>query len=170
MALSVALLVSVPFSTVFWAIWLLAGLSDAADGFAARRTGNVTRTGQLLDSVADVLWLSALACRLLPEMSLQPRMLYWIAAIALLRVISLAVGAVRFHRIAFVHTWGNKATGLLLFCFPLLFAAAGQTVSVTVTAIAATLSAAEELAINAVSAQFNADARGIWDAVSPKKR
>lgn len=39
---------------------LLAGLSDVADGYVARRWGQVSTTGQILDPVADKLMLASL--------------------------------------------------------------------------------------------------------------
>jgi cardiolipin synthase (CMP-forming) len=86
-----------------WAlvVFVVAGLTDALDGYVARHSGQVTRLGQMLDPVADKLlagsayvlltWADAVPCRL-------PR---WLTVTLLFRdamivvsvvVVNLAVG------------------------------------------------------------------------------
>jgi cardiolipin synthase len=65
--LSIVRLVSAPFVFVLlwkqywgWGLWMLilAALTDAADGFAARRLQVSSRTGEVLDPIADKVLLS----------------------------------------------------------------------------------------------------------------
>lgn len=79
----------------FWglAIFLLAALTDLADGIIARRTNRITVTGALLDPLADKILMSAAFISLV-EMDLAPS---WIVtcivgrefAVTALRVIAL---------------------------------------------------------------------------------
>ena len=45
---------------VFWIIYALCGLSDIADGWLARKLKYVTKTGALLDSVADICFVACM--------------------------------------------------------------------------------------------------------------
>jgi len=72
----------------FW-VFLIAGLSDAADGTIARRLQAVTVFGALLDPIADKLlvnatYLSAAATGLVP---------WWMAALVFARDAGIALGA-----------------------------------------------------------------------------
>ena len=54
-------------SVVFWLIHGLCGISDIADGWLARKLKCVTKTGALLDSVADICFVACCAWKLLPK-------------------------------------------------------------------------------------------------------
>ncbi len=65
-ALTVSRILMVPAAVYFYSaentnaalfIYLLAMLTDALDGFVARRTNQITTLGKLLDPLADKLWL-----------------------------------------------------------------------------------------------------------------
>ena len=43
---------------MFWIIYGLCGISDIADGWLARRLKCVTKTGALLDSLADICFVA----------------------------------------------------------------------------------------------------------------
>ena len=46
------------FSPVFYALYLIAGLSDMADGIIARRTNSVSEFGSRFDGVADLVFVA----------------------------------------------------------------------------------------------------------------
>nr|WP_212756164.1 CDP-alcohol phosphatidyltransferase family protein [Flexivirga aerilata] len=127
--LSVARLIGVP---VFlwliatrhdlWAFWVLviSGVTDYLDGQIARRFGQVTRLGQLLDPLADRLYILstivALAWR---------SMIPWWLVVALLarEVMVFALGpTLRKHQLPIppVHFIGKAATFCLIYGFPLV--------------------------------------------------
>jgi len=97
---------------------LLAGLTDVLDGPVARRSGGVTRFGSQLDSVADMLIITSMVIwlRLLrPEffrMYATP-ILIW----AMLGIMTLLLGWVRFRRLGDVHLWSAKVAGVLGYLF-----------------------------------------------------
>ena len=81
------LLIQHRFALAF-AIYLLASLTDVADGWIARRAGQVTRLGTVLDPLVDIIFNLTLFCalaatRLLPA---------WVAWVAVLRYGLLLVG------------------------------------------------------------------------------
>ena len=108
-----------------WALLVLAvsGASDWLDGVLARRLGQVSRLGQLLDPAADRLFilvtLVALAWR-----DVVP---WWLLGVLVLRDVVLAVMLVVLARVGYaplpVHLAGKAGTFALLYAFPLLLLA-----------------------------------------------
>ena len=97
---------------------LLAGLSDALDGFIARRWGMVSAYGSRLDSIADVsVIISAVFCvvLLMPGIIFDHKLLVtlWV----LLEVTTITVGWIKFRRIANLHLYLTKAAGVIAYVF-----------------------------------------------------
>jgi CDP-diacylglycerol--glycerol-3-phosphate 3-phosphatidyltransferase len=109
-----------------WAILLLmaSGITDYLDGWIARKYSSFTRIGQLLDPLADRLYILATLLALVLRDGIP---LWWAAAIvgrdALLGVTTLPY--LRRHGFGPlpVHFLGKAATFNLLFAFPMLLAA-----------------------------------------------
>ena len=81
------------YATATW-IFLVAGVTDALDGFIARRFGQVTQLGSILDPVADkaliISTVIVLACKgLLP---------WWLATAVIVRDIIILGGAGAWYR------------------------------------------------------------------------
>lgn len=111
-----------------WAllVLMLSGISDYLDGKIARRFGLVSRLGQLLDPLADRLYilttLLGLAWRdIIP---------WWLVAALLARELLLVglLGVLKKHGYLAlpVHFVGKAATFSLLYAFPLLLLADGS--------------------------------------------
>lgn len=75
------------------AIALVAGLSDAVDGFLAKRFGWVSKVGGILDPIADKLLL--MTCLIL--LAAQGLLPMWLALLAVLRDIVIISGGVLYH-------------------------------------------------------------------------
>ncbi len=118
---SIFLLAFKPFSLPFTALYLLCGLTDMADGVVARTWKLESDFGAKFDSLADFVFLSASAVKLVPRISEEcpVRIWYGCAAIAVLRGINLVSAKIRCGRFFVLHTLANRLTGLLLFIFPL---------------------------------------------------
>lgn len=151
MALAVLLLFLPLLSGWFLLVYLLAGISDALDGFLARRWGVDSRFGAKLDSAADFLLCGVLLVLFLPAFQWPLWALLWVGAITLLRLITLATCYFKFQQLAFLHTYANKATGFLLLCFPFLMRFLGLEITAILLCAVATLSAVEELLILLIS-------------------
>ena len=134
-----------------------------ADGYLARRWNVSSKMGASLDSMADFMFIVVLFVIYIPRLEWNGWMLGWIVMIAVIRGLSILVGAIRFHAIAFIHTYGNKVTGLLLFCFPLLLLGFELMVTVVIICAAASVSAVEELMIMVNSNSLNRDRKGWRD-------
>jgi len=170
MACAFALLFLEPFSSMFWGLYLFAGLSDIFDGFLARKWNAASRLGASLDSAADFILIAALLYALIPRFDWPNWVVFWIAAVALIRFCSLIACRIRFHSFAFLHTCANKATGFLLLCFPVLVRLFGLTVTSILLCSAATVSAVEELVIHIRSPRLNRNARSVFITKNPPRQ
>jgi cardiolipin synthase len=112
-----------------WAVVLLtvSGITDWLDGKIARATGQISRLGQLLDPLADRLYIAATILGL----AIRGIIPWWLVGILLLRDVILgAVLAVLKRRGITglpVHFLGKAATFCLLWGFPFLLLGASAT-------------------------------------------
>lgn len=105
------------------AVLAASGATDYLDGYIARRTHTITRLGQVLDPLADRLYIFSTLIGLVVR-GVVP---LWFAAALVLRDV---VGALLVHRVRRVgyrgfpvHFVGKAATFNLLYAFPLLLLA-----------------------------------------------
>lgn len=144
---AVLMLFFVPFSPPFFVLYALCCVSDVLDGFVARKTNTESKLGETLDSISDFVFIAVMLTILIPLISWEGWMLWWIAAIALLRFSSLGIGFAKFHALTFLHTYSNKVTGIALSFFPVLYYSLGLSAIVIILCSIAGLSAIEELII-----------------------
>lgn len=108
-----------PYSFPFAALYLLCGASDVLDGFTARRLSTESEKGAALDSAADISFVFVYAVRILPALSVPPRILIWTAFIAVTKITGIVIAGRKTHRFLPEHSFGNRLTGSLLFLLPL---------------------------------------------------
>jgi len=116
---SAALLLCPVFSPIFYAMYLIAGLSDMADGIVARKTNSVSEFGSRFDSIADFVFVAVCLIKILPVMDIPIWLYVWTAIIALIKIINIISGYAMHKRFIALHTTMNKVTGVLLFILPL---------------------------------------------------
>jgi cardiolipin synthase (CMP-forming) len=101
-------------------VLIVASLTDALDGFLARRLGQVTRLGQLLDPAADRLYIFAALVGLAAN-ELVP---WWIVLVIVARDVLLLVLGIVLANHGYgplpVHQLGKVATFALLFGLPVI--------------------------------------------------
>ena len=112
---AVVLLLSDVSSILFGALYIVCGISDIADGWLARKLKCVTRTGALLDSLADICFVACCAWKLLPILELPQWLWLWAGVIVAIKVVNQISALVMYGHCCFPHTAANKATGFLLF-------------------------------------------------------
>jgi cardiolipin synthase (CMP-forming) len=111
-----------------WALVLLvvSGITDWLDGFLARRWDQHSTLGQLLDPIADRLYLLAVVVGL----ALREVIPWWMAVLLPLRDVLLwglvPLLRTRGYTSLPVHFIGKAATFCLLYAFPLLFLGDGD--------------------------------------------
>ena len=107
-----------PLSLPFYALYTAAGLSDIFDGWIARKTNTVTKFGAKLDTFADIVFAALVLIKLLPILELPVWMNIWVGVIALIKLVNIVSGFVRYHTLTSVHSVINKVTGTLVFILP----------------------------------------------------
>lgn len=108
-----------PSSCPFAALYILCGASDMLDGFAARKLHTESKTGAMLDSIADLFFAAVYAVKILPLLSIPFWIWIWTAVIAVIKVAGIIIASKKTHRLLIDHSFGNKLTGLLVFLLPL---------------------------------------------------
>ena len=109
-------------SDTFFVVYTCCGLTDALDGFVARKTHTVSKLGSKLDSFADLLFYSVMMCKIwLTLNEVLPDWVMWlIKAILALRAMCYALNGLIHKEFSSRHTILNKTTGLLLFLLPMM--------------------------------------------------
>lgn len=145
----------------FLIIYCLAGFTDILDGFIARKTHTTSKLGAKLDSIADLVFVAVLIYSYISDIIDSKITLIIIAIIALIRIISIVIALVRYHKPAFIHTYLNKLTGLVLFFFPFLLLILEIEIIAYIIGSIALLASLEELMINLTSLELNLDRKSI---------
>lgn len=159
---TIVLMLVKPFSGIFFIIYFICGISDVLDGVIARKMNLVSKNGQVLDSIADFFMIMVLIFILVLNLRLPLFGVYWVVGIAIIRLASLGVGFMRYKKLAFLHTYANKSTGVVLFCFPFMYAELGLYIATILVCFIASISAIEELIINIISKKLYRDIKSIF--------
>ena len=115
-----------------------------ADGYLARKLGCESKTGALLDSLADLTFVICCYFKLTPALAFPKWLWIWGGAIVAIKIINQISALVMYKKCVFPHTIANKLTGVLLFAgVPLTFFL-GSIIPVTITAVFATFAAVQE--------------------------
>ena len=170
MAGTLVLLALRPLSPAFYAVYTAAGLTDALDGWVARRTGTCSALGARLDSCADLLFYGVSIVKLLPALvQLLPGTVWWaVIAVACLRIAAYLTAAIRYRTFASLHTWLNKLTGAAVFLIPYLLSCPLAVGYCRGVCAVAGIAALEELAIHLCKPTYEADTRSILRICRPK--
>jgi len=167
--LSFSFLLIRPFSALFLAVYLICGFTDMIDGYIARKMNAVSTFGAALDSTADAVFIGIVMIVLLPVMNIPGWIWIYIAVIASVRAASVLTAYYKYRKIAMLHTYANKVTGLVLFTVPVLYSYINISILGGIVCTIALLSAAEELLIQIRSKELNRDCKGIFGGHTRRK-
>ena len=131
-------------SCAFWAIYFVCGLCDMADGYLARKLGCESKTGALLDSLADLAFVICCCFKLIPVLAFPKWWWIWGGVIVATKIINQISALVMYKKCLFPHTVANKVTGVLLFVGVPLTVFLESFVPMVVIAVAATFAAVQE--------------------------
>ena len=149
-----------PFSLWFWIIYFVAGLSDFADGFLARRLKLASEKGARLDSFADLFFAGAIIYTLVTTVEI-PRYVWKMCLIVIaIKAFTALVGLIFHKKIIFLHTILNKITGVMLFMFLVVFQLFRIKTITIVIGVVAIISAIEECLIVARQNEVSFDEKG----------
>ncbi len=131
-------------SAAFWSIYFFCGLSDMADGYLARKLGCVSKTGALLDSLADLVFVTCCCFKLIPALAFPKWLWIWGGVIVATKIINQISALVMYKKCVFPHTIANKVTGVLLFVGVPLTLFLESIVPMVIIAVVATFAAVQE--------------------------
>ena len=101
-------------------VLVIAGLTDWLDGYLARRWHQRSRVGQLLDPVADRLYILAI----IGSLAIRGIIPWWMVVVLAARDVMIALLVPLLHTRGYsslpVHFLGKAATFCLLYAFPLV--------------------------------------------------
>lgn len=160
---SILLLITVPLSLPYLAIYGLCHLTDVFDGYIARRSGGETARGQILDSTADIVLMVCLIASLIVYLDWETWMITWICIIACIRIASMGIGTSRLGQLALLHTYGNKFSGVLITFAPFVMPFFELYNIMLVLCTVATLASLEDLYINCRSKTLNRNVHTFLD-------
>ena len=111
-----------PLSLPFFIVYSISGLSDAIDGFVARKTNGTTEFGSKLDSVSDLSFYFVSFVKVLPFLFEQLPSVIWIFVwpIIGLRILLYILNALIFKQLLSSHNLLNKVTNVMLFFIPFM--------------------------------------------------
>ena len=142
---SVCMLYSPVFSPLFYSTYLLCGFTDMIDGTIARKTNSATSFGSHLDSVADLIFLTAASVKILPAIYIPGWLWLCILIVFLTKTAAVIRRYILVKQLVLEHTPMNKLTGFLLFLWPLSLPFAELKYSAGIVCAVAFLSAIQEL-------------------------
>ncbi|MCQ2454647.1 MAG: CDP-alcohol phosphatidyltransferase family protein [Clostridia bacterium] len=117
---AIAIIFLKPLESAFFIVYLFCGLSDAVDGFIARKLKITSEFGTKLDSIADLTFYSVMMIKLLPTLCEKLWRFNWafLFIILAIRISAYAVSAIKFHKFSTLHTILNKISGGGVFLIP----------------------------------------------------
>ena len=120
---SLAIIFLEALSLPFLIIYAVCGVSDALDGFLARKLKLDSKLGSLLDSVADLAFYFVMMLKMLPIMAELLEWQHWAIIIVptFFHLLAYIICLVKFKRFSALHTYANKVLGFLVFIFPFFF-------------------------------------------------
>lgn len=142
---SVLLMFLTPSSCVFTVFYLLCGVTDVIDGFAARKLKTVSERGARLDSIADLCFVFAYAVKSLSFLNIPIWGLIWTGIIAVIKIIGICVRSEKEHRFIVEHSFLNRLTGVLIFLLPLSVRILSIKYGAIIVCLVATVSALNEI-------------------------
>ena len=142
--ISIVLLFCPALSPTFYVLYIAAGVSDIIDGAVARRMDTVSEFGSKLDTFADIVFVAVCLIKLLPVVIVPIWLYVWTGIVAIIKVTNIIVGYIRQKEFVSVHSIINKATGGLLFLFPMTITFINLKISAVIVCVVATAAAIHE--------------------------
>lgn len=144
-------------------VLVLAFLSDALDGYVARRLQMESEFGVQLDTWADMIMYIIIpisAWQLWPDVMNENR-LYVMAVIAGYTLPAL-LGLIKFHRLPTYHTWGIKIAAAAIGSMGTLMLAGGPAWPFRLAVGVGILASLEQMAITLVLSEHHPNVRTLW--------
>jgi len=147
---------------LFLPLYIITAFTDVLDGYLARKYKIATELGAKLDSLADIFFYIVIIIYLginYPDIVFDNMM--YIISIFVIRIVVVAVGYWKHHRLILLHTLMDKSLGFLVFLTPLCFAL-GLEHWVYFLLFLANLASIEELAIVLYYKQVDVNRKSVF--------
>ena len=132
-------LLFIPLSSAwFYVFYLFCAFTDMIDGTIARKTESVSKFGARLDTVSDFVFMLICSIKILPILHMPVWLWIWIALIALIKILNIALVFICKKKLISIHSVLNKITGFALFLLPLSLTFVESTYSVATICVLAT--------------------------------
>ena len=82
--------------------------------------------------------------------------------ILIIKLTSLVIGYLKFHKLSFLHTYMNKISGFIFFMFPFIYIFLGINKSAFFICTISIVSAIEELLITSISKDINLNIKSVF--------
>ena len=128
----------------FWFLYAFCGITDIADGYVARKLKAETKTGALLDSIADIVFVICCSIKLITFLTVPLWLWCLVLIIVTIKFINQVFAWIVHRRFAFPHTPANKLTGLMLFISIPLFVCFEMFIPLIITSVLAMYAAFQE--------------------------
>jgi phosphatidylglycerophosphate synthase len=152
-------------AAAFWVILAISLLSDAVDGWLARRLHAESEHGRMLDSWGDYVNFVALPASLyLLWPAITRREAPWLALAIGAFFAHTVVAWLRYRILPAYHTWGSKTVGPLLALSVILLYAGGPSWPFHIAAFLEVIVAADEFAIGALLPGWSGSMPSSWHA------
>ena len=116
--LSLGMIFTSTFSIQFFALYTFAGLTDVLDGFLARKLNACTKSGAIIDSIADIFFFATSLVKIFTIITIPGWLWICLAVIIVIRLVNIIIGFIIQKKLVLLHTIPNKITGILIFLFP----------------------------------------------------
>ena len=112
-----------PFTLEFYLVYGICGVSDALDGFVARKFHLESKFGSVLDSASDIIFLGVMGFKIFPTLMelLDTWCWFMIGIPVFLQVVGYIICAIKYKKFSAMHTYANKVMSAAIFCFPFTF-------------------------------------------------
>ena len=161
---AVGIILSTPFSPLFYFFLLIGGLSDALDGIVARKISGDSPLGALLDSISDLCFFGSTVFSVLIKeynlIGLSAKVLFSILCI--IRFISYLIQIIKFKQLAPLHTLLNKIASISIFVLLFIIPFIGITTAGCIASIIGIVGGIEEIVIHLLSKKARANTLSIF--------
>jgi CDP-diacylglycerol--glycerol-3-phosphate 3-phosphatidyltransferase len=153
------------YNVTYLIIFLYCGISDALDGFFARKFGSVSQMGSTLDTLGDLIVYFGMAKILLSneKYHFQSWIYFWFAGTLVIFAVAAFIGLGRFKKVYFVHTISGKLLGILVFTVPFGCYFDLQNAIGIAICVAATTNAIESLIVQGLAPSAESDVKFAWE-------
>ncbi len=151
---------------LFLLFFVAALLSDALDGYLARKLNQISELGSRLDSLGDfAMYLAVPLCAwwLWPDLVLQE--ILYVALTMASFIVPILVGFLKYRRLTSYHTWGAKTAAVALGIALLILFVGGPSWPFRIAVLFFVIAELEEISITAILPQWQADVPTLWHAL-----